>query len=707
MRRSLLALMSRQVRGEVIGVLLIALALIVLQLAVWVLVLDRATAGAEQAGLVRVRLAAETIEQAVRRQIDALDRFEFNLSQFAHRWPEGSAAPAYFAQRLRRLALDRRYNISTVAHFNIDPALDWHADTGPEARGPSDADAIRNMVLPPDTLVVGDPELAAEPTNWLIPVYFRPTLDNGTVAGVGLLTLDGAELSATLGRLVSWPGQQVAMWRQDGRYLAGSVNGVMAVQRRLTAPARPGPDGRIQLRLLSLLNGEDRFVAFKQIENQGLFISVSSPAAYELTSYYRFRTIMLSLEASVVALIIGTAFLVLILRSRARVRLALSQAETEQDAFERQHAELEHILDGVDAGVYRMRVGPGDRFVRYDYNAGVARLIGRTMEEVGKVRGVLAFAEPQPTEAHRLASLVDLQQTGHHTYEAQIRCGDGHLRWMRFQLRVVGHDGDIMECVGLMTDIEVEKAATASAIMAARLATLGELSAGIAHEMKQPLTVIALLAETTESMLSDEPDTPPPPLGEIAKMQRRIVTMVQRATAITDHLRGVARGQDSAMEPVSLPEAVDGALMLCRSSLREAQIDVTIDIPAELPLVIGRLVLIEQVLMNLLMNARDAMATIPAGDRRVAITAGLEDDVLRVRVHDSGPGIPLHVLPRLFQAFFTTKPVGVGTGLGLSICLGILKSCGGDIVAANPSGGGAEFTLTLLRADRAGHAAAT
>ncbi|HEY0420183.1 MAG TPA: ATP-binding protein, partial [Acetobacteraceae bacterium] len=194
--------------------------------------------------------------------------------------------------------------------------------------------------------------------------------------------------------------------------------------------------------------------------------------------------------------------------------------------------------------------------------------------------------------------------------------------------------------------------------------------------------------------------------------------LAQRAKAIIDHLRAFGRTDPGSLEPISVAEAVAGATMLAGAALREAEITVTLDLPAGLPPVQGKLLLLEQVLINLLLNARDALLEGPSAVRRITISAAVVVDKaagerVALTVADSGPGIPAAALPRLFEPFFTTKPTGQGTGLGLSLCHGIMRSLGGAISAASraPDGGdgdgdgqgvdrqgGAEFRLLLLPA---------
>jgi C4-dicarboxylate-specific signal transduction histidine kinase len=182
---------------------------------------------------------------------------------------------------------------------------------------------------------------------------------------------------------------------------------------------------------------------------------------------------------------------------------------------------------------------------------------------------------------------------------------------------------------------------------------------------------------------------------EIQRRQGSIVAMVQRARTITEHLRRFARREEEELGAVDLHEVLKGARLLAGNALLEHDVALTEELPEVLPLVWGNRVLLEQVLMNLLINARDAMKETPRERRQVRVVAEGHGEAVWLRVIDSGPGIPPEILPRLFEPFFTTKAAGQGTGLGLAICYGILKSCGGDITASNVATGGAEFRMTL------------
>jgi C4-dicarboxylate-specific signal transduction histidine kinase len=250
-------------------------------------------------------------------------------------------------------------------------------------------------------------------------------------------------------------------------------------------------------------------------------------------------------------------------------------------------------------------------------------------------------------------------------------------------------------CVATVTDVTAERAAEARAAAAARLTSLGEMAAGLAHELKQPLTAIALAAENGRRAV--ERGDPAAALTRLG----RIADQAARGGALIDHLRRFARGGESAdaQSTAELPAAVAGVLTLIGGALREASIDVAVTLPPGLPAVRGDRMALEQVLLNLLANARDALAPMREGrEARIALAAcAAPEGRVVLEVSDNAGGIPEAVMARLFQPFVTTKGPDRGTGLGLSICHGLVNSMGGTIEAENGKEG-ARFRITLRAA---------
>ncbi|MCH7944289.1 MAG: hypothetical protein IIB67_13825, partial [Proteobacteria bacterium] len=179
----------------------------------------------------------------------------------------------------------------------------------------------------------------------------------------------------------------------------------------------------------------------------------------------------------------------------------------------------------------------------------------------------------------------------------------------------------------------------------------------------------------------------------------RISAQTERAAAIIDHMRIFGRKADEEPRPIDLREVARDALGLMGEQLRLDGIEIECDFPEDCRPALGHAAQLEQVVLNLLGNARDAIEANrqgPGEPRRIVVTvedAGPEDKV-RLIVEDSGGGIPQDIISRIFEPFFTTKQTGKGTGLGLSISYGIVTDMGGTIEAAN-AGDGARITITL------------
>jgi two-component system, NtrC family, sensor kinase len=220
-----------------------------------------------------------------------------------------------------------------------------------------------------------------------------------------------------------------------------------------------------------------------------------------------------------------------------------------------------------------------------------------------------------------------------------------------------------------------------------RLATVGQLAAGVAHEIGNPLGAISGYAELARSKLAGgRADA-----AEAEDFLRRIGVEAGRIDAIVLDLLDFGRPARLELGPVALPSAVDGAVRLARVQPRCRGLEVALDLPADLPAVRADERRLAQVFLNLFLNAGDAMA----GAGRLELAARASSGRVLVTVRDHGPGLAPEVAPRIFDPFFTTKPAGQGTGLGLAVCHGIVASFGGRLSAANAPGGGAVFTLEL------------
>jgi C4-dicarboxylate-specific signal transduction histidine kinase/ActR/RegA family two-component response regulator len=240
----------------------------------------------------------------------------------------------------------------------------------------------------------------------------------------------------------------------------------------------------------------------------------------------------------------------------------------------------------------------------------------------------------------------------------------------------------------------------AQLIHTARLASLGEIAAGIAHEMKQPLNVISITADLIKLLhrngtLNDD---------VLVSNLEKIRGTVDRMAATINHLRGFTRIDSANFRALKVTEIFDGALSIVGEQIRLDDIDVIQTIGDEVPRVTGELHQLEQVMVNLLQNARDAIedraregAAAPGGPRLITLRARTSDDKSEVylEIEDTGTGLTEEVRERLFEPFFTTKDSQRGTGLGLSISMNIVQSHGGVIEAESRPGAGSTFRIVL------------
>jgi signal transduction histidine kinase len=222
-------------------------------------------------------------------------------------------------------------------------------------------------------------------------------------------------------------------------------------------------------------------------------------------------------------------------------------------------------------------------------------------------------------------------------------------------------------------------------LQAGKLAAIGQLVAGVAHELNNPLAVVLGQADLLKLQSAD-------PM--VLRRTEKILESGRRAARIIRELATFARPQPAAIRVGDLPQVVERALALRRQALHVRGIGLTYHPAPAVPTIRADEVQLQQVLLNLLLSAEYAAAE---GERPPHITVRLsaDEDGVRFTISDSGPGIAADVLPRIFEPFFTTKPVGQGTGLGLSICYRIVEAHDGRIWAESPPGEGATFTIVL------------
>lgn len=239
----------------------------------------------------------------------------------------------------------------------------------------------------------------------------------------------------------------------------------------------------------------------------------------------------------------------------------------------------------------------------------------------------------------------------------------------------------------IATNIEL-KQTQSQLIQSAKLASVGEMATGVAHELNQPLGIMAMSADF-QLLQADKGDH-----QEALESFKLILKQVDRATTIINHLRTFGRESNIAARSVNdINQLVEDAFIMLNEQLRLQDIEVVKTLGHNLPKIQCNLIQIEQVLTNLVVNAKDAMASVD--NKKLTITTSALGETVVITIQDSGTGIASTNLAKVFDPFFTTKEVGKGTGLGLSISYGIIEEHGGKLMVSSTLGQGSTFQIEL------------
>jgi PAS domain S-box-containing protein len=296
-------------------------------------------------------------------------------------------------------------------------------------------------------------------------------------------------------------------------------------------------------------------------------------------------------------------------------------------------------------------------------------------------------------EAIRTADEALLRSGGRQAYETRIKLGDGKEHDLLVNKAVfLDAAGRLRGWVGSLVDVTEMRRTEERLLQAAKLATLGQIASEVAHELNQPLSILRM---TLENLC--DPAAPGVSAGcrdSLAAAARQI----ERMADIVSQLRVYSRMESPPAAPFSPLDAVVNTVRLMTPQMAAAGIEIILDVPADGPQVMGRAGHFEQVLLNLLANARDAVLDRPHPDTPPRIKITVEqtsaDNAMRILVEDNGGGVPAALWDRIYEPFFTTKDAGRGTGLGLSISADIVRQLGGTLSGSNTPEG-ARFVVVV------------
>ncbi|CAM4342797.1 PAS domain S-box protein [Myxococcus xanthus] len=357
------------------------------------------------------------------------------------------------------------------------------------------------------------------------------------------------------------------------------------------------------------------------------------------------------------------------------------------------------IFESIYDGVVITDLGGGI----IDWNSSAERMFGRQKSEA---LGQTLFSVLHPDEPDRLTGLVltALDKQGRWSGELEFKRHDGTTCWCEsVVVPLRDSEGRAIANIMVHRDTTERKQLQAHLVVADRLASVGTLGAGVAHEINNPLAYMLVnLHLIREGLERLESQAPAAPVASLQQLVRETAEGAERIATIVRDLKVFARGeQETRLMPVDVRRAVELACKMADNVIRHrARLVTEFEPVAPVEASESRLC---QVFLNLLLNAAQAIPEegTPGVEHeiRVVIRAGEKDRVV-VEVRDTGMGMGQEVLGRIFDPFFTTKPVGVGTGLGLSICHGIIESMGGSIQAESEPGRGSTFRVVLCAATR-------
>ncbi len=364
-------------------------------------------------------------------------------------------------------------------------------------------------------------------------------------------------------------------------------------------------------------------------------------------------------------------------------------------------AERRQLLDSIPSMVFRLDPRTGETMYA---NAAVERVLGTPLDRaIGfpGIEGLLADEAERQAMAHTRERVASGAES--HWADRRFLHQDGRslvLRTRLYRVRAIGgfDDGSgALLIEGIAQDVTDEMEARKQLVQADRLASLGMLAAGVAHEINNPTAFISLGVQQLARMITQMPDEPEAS-GSLRRRMNEVVTEladgVQRIVQIVGELKLFARIPESAFStPVDVNRLITSAVTLARSELRNKAI-VEVDL-GELPPLPGDHARLGQVFVNLLINAAQAIPPGNEGRNRVVVRTRAFDGYVQVEVSDTGVGIPREDLPRIFDPFFTTKAPGEGTGLGLAISFDLIKRSGGTIDVVSEVARGTTFCVKL------------
>jgi PAS domain S-box-containing protein len=415
---------------------------------------------------------------------------------------------------------------------------------------------------------------------------------------------------------------------------------------------------------------------------RGVLLVTASCLALTVLSYALTHSEVFSAAASgrlLVGLLAIVVTCVLVLRGQAATNELLAR----EDALRRSEAFLAGTQRISKTGSFSFK-SPGAAMYWSDE---AARIYGYPLDVEPTMERILAHTAPEDRHVVQAAIDQSLRCEDEIDLYHRLLMPDGELKYVHVLSRPRYNKDGECEYLGALTDVTAavlaEQALHRSQVQlahATRVTMLGELAASIAHEVNQPLAAISTNGEACLRWLN----RPQPELDEARATVSSILEASARATGVIKRIRALARRSEPTYTALDLKTVVDESVEMVRRELNNHHVALMLELTPELPPVSGDRVQLQQVLINLLMNAIQAMAACPPGQSVLTLQAQHgADGAVEVSIGDSGPGIPASAVPRLFEAFYSTKEDGMG--MGLPICRSIIENHGGRIWVKQPA----------------------
>lgn len=520
-------------------------------------------------------------------------------------------------------------------------------------------------------------------SGWAMTYARRISSESGAFNGYVLIVVDEAYLYGFYGQLDEQPGMVIGLMGMDGTIRASSSPSVVGQNVASYIPDELAAGKGIRINP-SVKSGVERIFAYYRSSAAPLVAYVGVPTVPIYKAWLAASSVIV---AALIALFAALVAIGIILGKYMQSRVSLVQVMIDAANQRREKEFLETIVN--TGGVLMAVTDAEGRFV----------VANQAMHEL--------FPEFESRKSEESAISHALGETlsnviNNLPWQAlnNIVLSDGRKRALSWSVSpITSSDGKIKNLVAVGLDITEQRDAELAIYQSGKLVTLGEVATGIAHEINQPLAALAMAVDNLQARVSQ------------GKLDQSMIVeslelasgQIDRAANIVRHMRIYGHRSDGSLHPLDPAEAVEGVLTIAGTQIEKEGIAIRKNYnPADYS-VMADLVLVEQIILNLLLNARDAIleqrapveATSGESDDYIEISFEREaDDMIAIVVADTGPGIAQANLDRLFEPFFTTKPVGKGTGLGLSLGYGMAQDMGGRLDARNGLKG-AEFRLVL------------